>query len=222
MLILNQIMDREIENRFKNVSKSRVFNNILNTLGLDKKSVLDLGCSYGEFLAHFGDGSAGVTISEDEAEYGSRKGLDIRRGNIESENFVLGKKFDAIFANNIFEHLYSPHNFLCVIKKNLKPGGLLILGVPCIPKIVSLLHINKFRGSMAVAHINFFTKDTLLKTVERGGWKPIMVRGFYFAGKFFDTLLNPIHPHFYVVAFADADFKYSEKRMKELAGYSDI
>ena len=215
-------MDTKIEKRFENTSKSKTFNNIVRIFDLDKKSVLDIGCSFGEFVARFGKGSTGITITKDEVEYGIKRGLDIRYGNIESDNFVLEEKYDAIFANNLFEHLYSPHNFLYKIKKYLKPNGILILGVPCIPKIVSLLHTNKFRGSLAVAHINFFTHDTLIKTVERGGWKPITTRGFHFANKFIDHLLDPIYPHFYVVATPDPDFKYSEKRMKELVGYIDI
>jgi SAM-dependent methyltransferase len=214
--------NQNIENRFKDVAESRTFNNILKILDLDKKSVLDLGCSYGEFLVHFGIGSVGVTISKDEVEYGKGRGLDIIYGNIESDDFLLEEKFDTIFANNLFEHLYSPHHFLCKIKKYLKPGGVLILGVPCIPKIVFLLNVNKFSGSLASAHINFFTKDTLVKTVEKGGWHMMMTRGFYFIDRFFDRLLNPIYPHFYVVASIDPDFKYSEKRLKELAGYNDF
>jgi len=162
-------MDPKIEKRFENTSKSRTFSSIVRIFDLDKKAVLDIGCSFGEFFARFGKGSTGITITKDEVAYGKNKGLDIRYGNIESDDFILEEKYDAIFANNLFEHLYSPHNFLCKIKKYLKPNGILILGVPCIPKIVSLLHINKFRGSLAGAHINFFTRDTLIKTAERGG-----------------------------------------------------
>ena len=212
-------MDSKIEERFKNTSSSKTFQNLIRIFNLDKKRVLDIGCSFGEFVACFGKGSTGITIVQDEVSYGKGKGLDIRYGNIESADFVLPEKYDAIFANNLFEHLYSPHGFLSKIKKYLKPGGFLILGVPCIPKIASLLRLNKFRGSLAVAHINFFTRETLIKTVERGGWKIITTRGFHFSNKFIDHLLDPIYPHFYVVATPDPDFKYPDKRMKELAGY---
>lgn len=215
-------MSSSIEKRFENTSKSKTFNNIIKIFALDKKTVLDVGCSFGEFVARFGQGSSGITITKDEAEYGKNKGLDIRYGNIESDDFALEKKYDVIFSNNLFEHLYSPHNFLNKTKRYLKPNGLLILGVPCIPKIVFLLRLNKFRGSLAVAHINFFTRDTLVKTVERGGWKLITTRGFHFANKFIDHMLDAIYPHFYVVATPDPDFKYSAKRMKELVGYIDI
>lgn len=212
-------MNHEIERRFENVSKSKTFTNIVDTFDLDKKSVLDVGCSSGEFLVHFGPGSIGITIKNDEVEYGEMRGLDIRYGNVESDDFILNEKFDVIFANNIFEHLYSPHEFLVKIKKYLKPGGLLILGVPCIPKIVTLLRINKFKGSLASAHINFFTKNTLALTVERAGWNIKHMRGFHFSSTFVDYLLNPVYPHFYAVASSDPNFKYSEKKMKELVNY---
>ena len=212
-------MSESIEQRFTNSAKSKTFRNIVNRFDLSRKAVLDIGCSYGELLAHFGKGSVGITISKDEAEYGKAKGLDVRYGNIESDTFILNEKFDVIYANNLFEHLLSPHQFLVRIKKYLKPGGILILGVPCIPKIVLLLHLKKFRGSLALAHINFFSKETLVRTVEKAGWKPATVRGFHFLNSITDRLLNPIYPHFYVVAEPDPNFQYSEKRLRELAGY---
>lgn len=212
-------MDQKIEKRFKNTAKSKTFNNIIRIFELDKKSVLDIGCSFGEFTIHFGKGSAGITISKEEAEYGIKRGLDIRYGNIESNNFELSEKYDVIFANNLLEHLYSPHNFLCKIKKYLKPEGILILGAPCIPKITSLLKLNKFSGSLSVAHINFFTRDTLIKTVERAGWKLVAARGFHLYNKNIDCLLNSFYPHFYAVARINLEFKHSEKRISELSVY---
>ncbi len=215
-------MDPKIEERFKNIARSKTLKNIVTAFGLDKKAVLDLGCSYGEFLIHFGSGSVGVTLSKEEAEYGKKKGLDIRYGNIELDDFISEEKFDVLFANNVFEHLYSPHHFLCAIKKYLKSDGMLILGVPCIPAIFPLLRLKKFRGSLAVSHINFFTRATLIKTAERGGWKPITIRGFHFSQAIIDRLFDLAYPHFYVVAVPDPDFTYAEKRMKELIGYINV
>ena len=215
-------MDPHIETRFKNIDASKTFKNIVMQLALNKRAVLDIGCSYGEFLIHFGTGSTGVTIAKEEVAYGKEKGLDIRYGNIEDGDFLVKEKYDAVFANNLFEHLYSPHGFLYKVRDYLKPQGILILGVPCIPKIVSLLKIRKFRGSLAVAHINFFTRDTLIKTVERAGYRVQTARGFRFRNKILDHLLDPIYPHFYVVAQLDTSFGYSEKRMKELAGYTHL
>lgn len=215
-------LDPAIERRFTNVSHSKTFRNIVTLYNLDQKSVLDVGCSYGEFLAHFGPGSVGLTIIEDEVVYGKMKGLDIRQGNIEDSSLELPQTFDVIFANNIFEHLYAPHTFLREIGKYLAPGGTLILGVPCIPKIVWLSRFKKFHGAFATAHINFFTRETLYHTMVHGGWIVEALRGFRFRQPFIDWLLNPIYPHFYGVAKEDPAFAYGTKRMKELAGYSHI
>ena len=215
-------MNTKREQRFENTSTSHTFQHIVAAFDLDKKSVLDIGCSLGQFLVHFGKHSAGISISQDEVAYGKQKGLDIRYGNIESDDFVLEEKFDVIFCNNLFEHLYSPHQFLFRARTYLKPNGILILGVPCIPKVVSLLRLRKFRGSLAVAHINFFTRDTLIKTVERGGWKVISARGFHFKSRIFDAVCRPLYPHFYVAAAPIPDFHYSGKRMQELVGYTDV
>ncbi len=202
-------------------ARSATFGNIVRAFDLDKKAVLDIGCSYGEFLIHFGNGSVGITIAEDEAAYGKSRGLDVRQGNIESPDFSLEEKFDVIFSNNLLEHLYSPHGFLHNIKKYLKSDGILILGVPCMPVFTCLLHLQKFRGSLAEAHINFFTIDTLRKTVERAGYDVADIRGFHFYHKAVDRLLDPIYPHLYAIAKPKPDFTYTEKRMKELAGYGE-
>lgn len=227
MLMTMELMKKdntEIEERFKNVEKSTTFSNIVKSYDLDEKIVLDIGCSYGEFLAHFGRGSVGLTIAEDEAEYGRVKNLDIRLGNIESENVPIAsvERYQAIFANNIFEHLYSPHAFLGKIKNMLKDEGVIIIGVPCVPKIVSLWNFKKFRGSLAVSHINFFTRQTLQKTIERAGFITLENRSFFFRSRILDWFMNLISPHFYVVAKKDNEFKYHPKRLKELSGYKNI
>jgi SAM-dependent methyltransferase len=215
-------MNNTIEKRFKNIDNSMTFKNIIDVNLLGKKSVLDIGCSYGEFLIHFGDGSTGLTIIKEEADYAPVNNLDIRLGNIEDDEISFENKYDTIFANNILEHLYSPHAFLGKIKDMIKDDGTIIIGVPCIPKIVSLWNLKKFRGSLAVGHINFFTKTSLQKTIERAGWIVIENRSYYFKNKFMDKLLDFISPHLYVVAKKDLDFKYHPKRIKELEGYKNI
>lgn len=210
-----------IEKRFNRIANSKTFKNILNRFDLDNKSVLDIGCSYGEFLCHFGEKSVGLTISNDEVEYGKLKGLDIRYSNIEDWDIELDQKFDVIFANNILEHLYSPHRFLIEIKKFLKSDGILVLGVPCFPKIVSLLSLGKFRGSLASNHINFFTKNTLKESVLRAGWNVSEVRSFHVKNRILDSILGIIAPHFYVVASPVKNFEYHDKRKKELEGYKN-
>lgn len=198
------------------VAKSTTFQNIVTAYQLRDRRVLDIGCSYGEHLVHFGKGSVGLTITEPEVMFGKEKGIDIRYGNIEDSNFKIDEKFDAIFANNIFEHLFSPHYFLYRARRILAENGTLILGVPCVPKFAFLMRIQKFRGSLSLPHINFWTSDTLRKTVERGGFRVRETRGFHFRNKVVDALFELVYPHFYCIATPIKDFVYPEKRMGEL------
>ncbi|MFA5744860.1 MAG: class I SAM-dependent methyltransferase [Candidatus Paceibacterota bacterium] len=212
-------IENRIENRFNAVARSKTFRNIVSAFRLDTKEVLDIGCSYGEHLIHFGNGGTGITINQDEATEGIRRGLDVHVGNIEEE-FNFEKTYDAIYCNNLLEHLYSPHQFLYEVRTALKANGILILGVPVIPFPRYLMQIKKFCGVLASAHINFFTKDSLVLTVTRAGWKVREVRGFRLSKRPLDRMITFLYPHIYIVAEPDTTFSYDEKRQKELAGYN--
>jgi SAM-dependent methyltransferase len=190
----------------------------VSLLALRERSVFDIGCSYGEHLVHFGPGSVGVTIERKEVEYAQERGIDVRYGNVE-EGFVLDAPADVVWANNIFEHLLSPHGFLINLREQVHDDGVLILGVPSIPRFRWLMRFAKFRGALHESHINFFTRDTLRHTVEQAGWRVETVRGYRFKNAFLDRLLDPIYPHFYVVAKKNPAFKYSAGRSRELRGY---
>lgn len=213
--------EHSIEARFKAVSRSRTFGHIVAAFALDTKAVLDIGCSYGEHLAHFGPGSMGITISPDEAAEGQRRGLAVRVGNVE-EDFVGGERYDAVYCSNVLEHLYAPHAFLYRVRGVLRPNGILILGVPVLPFPRFLMRFTKFRGALAGAHINFFVRDTLVLGVLRAGWKVRKVRGFRLSNRLLDWVIRFLYPHLYVVATPDAAFAYDEKRQRELAGYTRV
>ncbi len=205
----------EADARFAPVKRSLVFNRICDVLALRDKKVLDLGCGYGEYMQLFGKGSVGITTTPHEVEYGKARGIDIRTGNVERiDELGLPQDFDAIWANNLFEHLLSPHAFLLKLKTVAKPGARLILGVPVIPRIASLMHVGKFRGALAHAHVNFFTRESLRLTVERAGWKVETVRPFV-APASLDHPASFFMPHLYVVATNDTSFRYHEKKLKE-------
>lgn len=202
--------------RFKGVEVSRTFRHICEEFGLYHQAVLDIGCGFGQYLKHFGQGSVGVTTAQEEVAFGQEHGLSIVFGNAEYlEETFAGKTFEAFWANNLFEHLLSPHAFLMKLKKIAHERSTLVLGVPVIPKIVSLTHLNRFRGMLASNHINFFTADSLRLTVERAGWQVLAVRPFIFKNAWLDRVVRPIAPHLYVVARNDKNFLYPPKKVGE-------
>jgi SAM-dependent methyltransferase len=206
-----------IQFREDNVKLSRTFKNIRDLYSLSNKSVLDIGCGFGEYLRLFGKGSVGITTTQDEIEYGKKNNLNIRFGNAEKiETIDLNnKKFDAIWANNLFEHLLSPHAFIIKLKKISNNNAVAVIGVPVIPKIVSLINLSWFRGTLASNHINFFTRNTLQLTVERAGWNVSTVRPFIFKNRILDLIVRPFAPHLYVIAKNNPNFEYPPKKIKE-------
>jgi len=220
------LINNNVERRFDKVSSSKVFRRILKSFNLDKKKVLDIGCGYGEHLSFFGKDSLGLTTIQEGVDYGKSHNLNILKGNVEEIKVLqnLGY-FDYIWANNIFEHLLSPHAFLVKLKTISSKKTMIILGVPVIPKISLLLKLKKFRGSLASSHINFFTKETLKHTVQSAGWEVLSLRSFIFSNLLLDMCISFLSPHLYVIAVNQTDFRYSEKKEKEWEGeelYKDL
>ena len=211
--------DASIKKRFEKVNKSSTFSRIIRIFGLHNKRALDLGCGYGEYMVKFGQNCLGITTTEDEIRYGKENGLDIRKGNVEFiDELNLPGDFELIWANNLFEHLLSPHAFLIKLKRVAKDKSLLILGVPVIPRFVFLMKLNRFRGALASNHISFFTRESLKLTVEYAGWKVVEARSFQFDWSFLDNIYSLIAPHIYVVAENNSNFRYPDKKVKEWEG----
>lgn len=213
------ILLMDIEKRFDGASRSRTFQRIVRVFGLRSKTVLDLGCGFGEQLASFGPQSIGVTTNQDEVNEGRKRGLSIVFGNIEElEKISIGSDFDFVWANNFIEHILSPHAFLAKLRSMTNGNTTLLLGVPVIPHVSSLLHIYKFRGALASNHINFFTRRTLALTVERAGWDIVDIRPFVVSHAALDRLLGLISPHLYIVARKNESFRYGLKKVREWNG----
>jgi SAM-dependent methyltransferase len=202
------------------VAASRTFLHLRERFGLGERSVLDIGCSEGHYLRHFGPGSVGITLIEEHIAQARAMGLTVLKANIEDPNFSLPQQFDVVWANNLFEHMNAPHLFLMKVRELLKKEGLFILGAPVIPHVPGLATLKKFRGAYAVSHVNFFTRRTLIETVRAAGWVVEEARLFYFKSYFLDTLLNVIVPHVYIVARPDPSFMYAEKRIRSLREYN--
>ena len=111
-----------LKERFNSVKKSRVFRMILDKFDLKNKKVLDLGCSSGEYPVNFGTGSLGITTDDEEVFFGKINSLNIVKGSAEflDESNIKREGFEVIWANNLLEHLLSPHLFLVNLKDLIK------------------------------------------------------------------------------------------------------
>lgn len=206
-----------IGKRDRDVMNSTTFKRIANTYNLQNKRVLDIGCGFGEYMQRFGPTSVGITTTPEEVDYGKTVGRDIRFGNVErlAEAIEPHERFDVIWANNIFEHLLSPHAFLVHLKKFANEDTVVILGTPMVPFFPQLLTVKKFSGALASPHVNFFTKKTYELTLQFAGWTPKNIQPFYFSSNLLDTTFAPFAPHLYLTAQNDSSYQYPPKKIKE-------
>ena len=168
----------------------------------------------------------GVTSTSEEVSFGSRNQLNIIKGNAEEiVKLNIETKFDVVWANNLFEHLLSPHAFLVKLKTLSSSNTSLILGVPVIPMFYFLTHLKFWRGMLASNHINFFNYHSLKLTIERAGWKVKFARPYIFKSPLLDRIIARLAPHLYFVCENNAEYKYPEKKVKEWEGeayYKDL
>jgi SAM-dependent methyltransferase len=109
--------------------------------GAGALSFLDIGSGNGR-LKVFCDFSSkaewhGVEIRDEAMDRCARLGY--RMHKIDIEQHVLpfrDRQFDAVAGLHILEHISNPHHLLREMVRVLRPGGLLVLGVPTKPPVI--------------------------------------------------------------------------------------
>lgn len=90
--------------------------------------VLDLGCGIGDML-NYRANTVGLDINPLNVEFCKKRKLNayIMEPDLIPFN---DETFDSVLLDNVLEHIKSPVSLLKEIKRVLKPGGLLVIGVP--------------------------------------------------------------------------------------------
>jgi 2-polyprenyl-6-hydroxyphenyl methylase/3-demethylubiquinone-9 3-methyltransferase len=148
--ILHQILPIRMEYIVKNIGR----NNIKNL------EILDLGCGGGltcEALARLNAKVTGIDFVKENIEiaknHAIKSKLKINYINEDIDLINFKKKYDAILLLEVIEHLDDWQKLINKIKKNLKPGGLLILST-----------INRTKLSKIFA---IFVAENILKWVPK-------------------------------------------------------
>lgn len=159
-----------------------VHQKIIKTVGKNKQ-VLDIGCASGYLARQMKKRNClvtGVEVDKKSAKKAQKYCRKVIIGDIEDRKTLIkiGKKeYDVILATDVLEHLENPGEVLKNLAVFMKKNSRLIISVPNIAFLTNrlLLLLGKFEytsyGIMDLTHLRFFTKKTILKIVEKEGYK---------------------------------------------------
>lgn len=162
---------------------------MLNYLPKNAHRILDIGCGNGAFAEVIKNkNNAEVWGIEYMNEHGveAQKKLDkVFIGRC--EDFIEdlpNNYFDAIYFNDVLEHLADPYEVLSAIKEKLATGGVVISSIPNIRfyKALRKIVVNKDwqyedHGVMDKTHLRFFTKKSIRRMYEELGYTIIKHEG---------------------------------------------
>jgi 2-polyprenyl-3-methyl-5-hydroxy-6-metoxy-1,4-benzoquinol methylase len=97
-----------------------------------------------------------------------------------AEDFFIDKKFSAIFAGDLIEHLSNPGLFLVRSREHLATDGRLILTTPNAFNLFSLVE-KVFKGEPTVNkdHTCYFNLRTLKQLLKKNGWQVVETHYLY-------------------------------------------
>ena len=118
-----------------------------------KGKTLDIGCGIGDMLS-YRPNTIGLDINPLNVNYCKKEKLEVflmKNGCIPFED----RSFDSVLLDNVLEHISKPTLLFNEIKRVLKPGGIILIGVPGI------------RGFKSDADHKIFYDEMKLKNLAR-------------------------------------------------------
>jgi SAM-dependent methyltransferase len=137
---------------------------------------LDVGCSIGYLVAKAqgcGYEASGLDGSPAAVAFGREHlRLNLVCARIESADIEASSQ-DIVVMSHVLEHLPEPVTVLKRVRDWLKPGGLLLIGVPNFASPIARWSRERWSGLVPTQHIWHFTPDALTRVVAAADFKRI-------------------------------------------------
>lgn len=108
-------------------------------------------------------------------------GAEVISGNLDGTDWldaIAGRRFDAVLACDVLEHLRKPEEVLSRLSEFVAPMGRLVISVPNIAYagVVAAMRNGIFdysdKGQLDRTHVRFFTRRSIEKVLLDCGWSP--------------------------------------------------
>ena len=142
--------------------------------------VLDVGAGRGRLVAALvaaGYEASGIEPSARSAGLAAAKGLPVARAGIESlPSGKHGSELDAVVLWHVLEHLDAPLDALRQISSRLRPGGLLLVGVPNVASLQAAIAREGWLHLDVPRHRAHHTPLGLRLLLRRAGFSTVSTR----------------------------------------------
>jgi len=153
------------------------------------KTLLDVGCGEGTFAGYIKKKENleawGIELMEGPGKEAKKRLDKVFIGPC--ENFIEelpDNYFDAIYCNDVLEHLVDPYTVLSILREKLTDRGVVISSIPNIryhDAFKKIILQKKFEyeghGIFDKTHMRFFTKSSIAKMYEDQGYQILSHEG---------------------------------------------
>ena len=106
--------------------------------------------------------------------------------DLESPEFALScdKQYDVMILLHVLEHLFKPEELVAKIVPHLKPGGMLIGGLPSTPQFFAQAREEKIRATARkFGHVSVFSPERVREMAAANGLEVEFLSGAFFMRK---------------------------------------
>jgi len=135
--------------------------------------LLEIGCGSGQMLKRMqemGWHVEGVDFDSFAVENARSKGLQVRLGTLEAQNYP-DNHFDVIVMSHLIEHVHDPLGILRESYRILTPNGKVVLITPNNESLGHKLFKGAWRGLEVPRHLYLFSLRALQKLSQEAGFK---------------------------------------------------
>jgi len=165
----------QFSHNFTSVGKiwENYFNLFIETLNtiVPFKTILEVGCPSGKLAINCNDYNKWYIVEPNKNQNALFNNKIVFIETFFDENFELKEKVDIIVHSHLFEHIYSPNEFLKKCNDTLKDDGEMIFGVPNMQHMID----NTLFLGLCFEHTIFLNKENITYLLNKNGFQIIKI-----------------------------------------------